>query len=220
MIGITASLAGNCETAKGRVGVCRSNETAAVGTVCARSSGALEPKELAMKKLLFFALLGLTFQYSDRIDDFVFARPDNSTARPDYSRARSDDFRARSDDFRARSDDSKARSDDFRARSADFRARSDDSKARPDYSTGRPDYSTARNEVILYATEWCGYCQKTRVLFKENNISFVEYDIEKSTIGRREHKRLGGKGVPLLRINGKVIHGYNEKLILASLKSD
>ncbi len=199
MIGITASLAGNCETAKGRVGVCRSNETAAVGTVCARSSGALEPKELAMKKLLFFALLGLTFQYSDRIDDFVFARPDNSTARPDYSRARSDDFRARSDDFRARSDDS---------------------KARPDYSTGRPDYSTARNEVILYATEWCGYCQKTRVLFKENNISFVEYDIEKSTIGRREHKRLGGKGVPLLRINGKVIHGYNEKLILASLKSD
>ena len=199
MIGITASLAGNCETAKGRVGVCRSNETAAVGTVCARSSGALEPKELAMKKLLFFALLGLTFQYSDRIDDFFFARPDNSTARPDYSRARSDDFRARSDDFRARS--------------ADFRARSDDSKA-------RPDYSTARNEVILYATEWCGYCQKTRVLFKENNISFVEYDIEKSTIGRREHKRLGGKGVPLLRINGKVIHGYNEKLILASLKSD
>jgi len=173
-----------------------------------------------MKKLLFFALLGLTFQYWDRIDDFVFARPDNSTARPDYSRARSDDFRARSDDFRARSDDSKARSDDFRARSADFRARSDDSKARPDYSTGRPDYSTARNEVILYATEWCGYCQKTRVLFKENNISFVEYDIEKSTIGRREHKRLGGKGVPLLRINGKVIHGYNEKLILASLKSD
>jgi len=213
VIGITASLAGNCETAKGRVGVCRSNETAAVGTVCARSSGALEPKELAMKKLLFFALLGLTFQYSDRIDDFVFARPDNSTARPDYSRARSDDFRARSDDFRARSDD-------FRARSDDFRARSDDSKARPDYSTGRPDYSTARNEVILYATEWCGYCQKTRVLFKENNISFVEYDIEKSTIGRREHKRLGGKGVPLLRINGKVIHGYNEKLILASLKSD
>ncbi len=199
MIGITASLAGNCETAKGRVGVCRSNETAAVGTVCARSSGALEPKELAMKKLLFFALLGLTFQYSDRIDDFVFARPDNSTARPDNSRARSDDFRARSDDFRARSED--------------FRARSDDSKA-------RPDYSTARNEVILYATEWCGYCQKTRVLFKENNISFVEYDIEKSTIGRREHKRLGGKGVPLLRINGKVIHGYNEKLILASLKSD
>ena len=213
MIGITASLAGNCETAKGRVGVCRSNETAAVGTVCARSSGALEPKELAMKKLLFFALLGLTFQYSDRIDDFVFARPDNSTARPDNSTARSDDFRARSDD-------SKARSDDFRARSDDFRARSDDSKARPDYSTGRPDYSTARNEVILYATEWCGYCQKTRVLFKENNISFVEYDIEKSTIGRREHKRLGGKGVPLLRINGKVIHGYNEKLILASLKSD
>ena len=159
-----------------------------------------------MKKLLFFALLGLTFQYSDRIDDFVFARPDNSAARPDNSAARSADFRARSADFRARSAD-------FRARSADFRARSDDSKA-------RPDYSTARNEVILYATEWCGYCQKTRELFKENNISYVEYDIDKSERRLKEHKRLGGTGVPLLRINGKVIHGYNEKLILASLKSD
>ncbi len=110
-----------------------------------------------MKKLVFLALLGLTLENWDRIDGFVF---------------------------------------------------------------GRPDYSTAGNSVTLYATEWCGYCQKTRELLKQNNIRYVEYDIEKSTIGRREHKRLGGKGVPLLRINGKVIHGYNEKLILASLKSD
>ena len=85
---------------------------------------------------------------------------------------------------------------------------------------GRPDYSTVENEVILYATEWCGYCQKTRELFKENNISYVEYDIEKSEKGRTEHKRLGGKGVPLLKINGKVIHGYNSKMILASLNSN
>jgi len=152
-----------------------------------------------MKKLLFFALLGLTFQYSDRIDDFVFARPDNSTTRPDYSRARSDYSTARPDNWRARSDNWRARSD---------------------YSTGRPDYSTARNEVILYATEWCGYCQKTRVLFKENNISYVEYDIERSPRSYKEYKRLGGIGVPLLKINGKVIDGYQPQLILASLNSN
>lgn len=84
---------------------------------------------------------------------------------------------------------------------------------------GHPHYSAAENEVILYATEWCGYCQKTRDLFKRNDIQYVEYDIEKSEMRRQEHKRLGGKGVPLLQINGKVIHGYQPERILAALNS-
>jgi glutaredoxin len=189
-----------------RVEVCRRKETAAVGAVCARSPGALERKELAMKKLLFFALLGLAYQYSDRIRNIDFAWPDKSIARPNYSTERSDDWRARSDDWRARSDD--------------WRARSDNRRARPDNSTARSDYSTARNDVILYATEWCGYCQKTRVLFKENNIPYVEYDIEKSERSYKEYKRLGGIGVPLLKINGKVVRGYQPQLILASMNSN
>lgn len=27
-----------------------------------------------------------------------------------------------------------------------------------------------KNEVVLYATDWCGYCRKTRKFFAENNI--------------------------------------------------
>lgn len=83
-----------------------------------------------------------------------------------------------------------------------------------------PGYATSRDEVILYATAWCGYCQKTREFFRKNNIAYVEYDIEKSERRRREHKRLGGKGVPLVTINGNIIHGYNPKLMLAYLNSD
>jgi glutaredoxin len=52
------------------------------------------------------------------------------------------------------------------------------------------------------------------------NISFVEYDIEKSERSLKEYKRLGGTGVPLIKINGKVIRGYNQKVILASLNSN
>jgi glutaredoxin len=88
------------------------------------------------------------------------------------------------------------------------------------FASGRPDYSTVENEVILYATEWCGYCQKTRELFKKNNISFVEYDIEKSEKRLREYRRLGGTGVPLSKINGKVIQGYRPQMILASLNAN
>lgn len=41
-----------------------------------------------------------------------------------------------------------------------------------------PDFSAQHPEgVVLYATDWCGYCKKTRDFFKQHNIAFVEYDI-------------------------------------------
>ena len=83
-----------------------------------------------------------------------------------------------------------------------------------------PTNSSVESEVILYATEWCGYCQKTRELFQANNISYVEYDIEKSEKHAEEHRRLGGRGVPLLKINGYVIHGYRPQSILVAVNSD
>jgi len=78
-----------------------------------------------------------------------------------------------------------------------------------------PDYAIAYNgKVILYATSWCGYCEKTRELLNENNIEYHEYDVEKSTEGREQYQRLGGKGVPVLLINGEVLKGYDPSRIL------
>ncbi len=85
---------------------------------------------------------------------------------------------------------------------------------------GPPEYTAVENEVILYATDWCGYCRKTRELFKENDIAYVEHDIEKSEKRLAEYRRLGGTGVPLLKINGNVIHGYRPQLILATMNSN
>ncbi|MCH2191448.1 MAG: glutaredoxin family protein [Gammaproteobacteria bacterium] len=69
-------------------------------------------------------------------------------------------------------------------------------------------------QVILYATTWCGYCKKVRQLMKKNRIPFTEYDIEKSPEGYAEFKELGGRGVPLMVIDGEVIRGYNPSAIL------
>jgi len=78
-----------------------------------------------------------------------------------------------------------------------------------------PDYSAAHDgKVILYATSWCGYCEKTRELLTENNIEYHEYDVEKSAEGREQYDRLGGKGVPVLLINGEVLKGYDPSRIL------
>lgn len=84
------------------------------------------------------------------------------------------------------------------------------------YLNPPPDYAEAHGgKAILYATKWCGYCKKARSLLNENNISFYEYDIEKSQEGAKQHKSLGGKGIPVLLINGEVIKGYNPSRILA-----
>lgn len=79
----------------------------------------------------------------------------------------------------------------------------------------QPDYAAMHNQqVILYATEWCGYCKKTRELLESNNIPYFEYDIEKSAEGREQHQRLGGNGVPVLLIGDEVVRGYNPSRIL------
>ena len=82
-----------------------------------------------------------------------------------------------------------------------------------------PDYSKFQKEkVILYATDWCGYCKQTRKLLSDNRISYYEYDIEKSDEGRSQYESLGGSGVPLLLIDGQVVRGFNAKKILSLVK--
>lgn len=77
------------------------------------------------------------------------------------------------------------------------------------------DYTAAHGgKVVLYATDWCGYCAKARKLMKNNGIEYYEYDIEKSVEGNRQYKELGGNGVPVLVIGNEVVHGYDPQLIL------
>ena len=53
--------------------------------------------------------------------------------------------------------------------------------------------------VVMYSTEWCGYCRKARRHFRQSNgIAFTELDIEKSANARRrafkESERSRGSG--------------------------
>ena len=87
------------------------------------------------------------------------------------------------------------------------------------FFTGTPEGVYGESDVVLYATEWCGYCEKTRKLFAKHNIPYVERDIEKSADANREYRKLGGRGVPVVNANGTVIHGYSEARILSAVKA-
>jgi mycoredoxin len=79
-----------------------------------------------------------------------------------------------------------------------------------------PDYAAAHDvKVMMYGTSWCVVCAKTRELLDDNDISYYEYDIERSKEGVEQYISLGGTGaVPLLQINREVVKGYRAEKIL------
>jgi glutaredoxin len=85
-------------------------------------------------------------------------------------------------------------------------------------SSAVPAQVQANAKVTLYATDWCGYCKQTRRFLDGKGIPYTEFDIEKDAAGRKAYEALGGRGIPLIDVNGTLIRGFSEEAILAALK--
>lgn len=85
-------------------------------------------------------------------------------------------------------------------------------------STALSEHAQANAKVTLYATDWCGYCKQTRRFLDSQGIPYTEFDIEKDAAGRKAYEALGGRGIPLIDVNGTLIRGFSEEQILAALK--
>jgi glutaredoxin len=66
-------------------------------------------------------------------------------------------------------------------------------------------------KVIMYKTSWCGYCRKAREYLQSLNVNLVEHDIERDrSMGEEMLRKSGGtRGVPLIDVEGIIIHGYS-----------
>ncbi|MHC8307187.1 glutaredoxin family protein [Pseudomonas sp. PB3P13] len=85
-------------------------------------------------------------------------------------------------------------------------------------SQGVSEQTQANANIVLYATEWCGYCKLTRRFLDQKGIPYQEFDIEKNTEARKAYEALGGGGIPIIDVNGTLIRGYDPDAILAALK--
>lgn len=85
------------------------------------------------------------------------------------------------------------------------------------YLNPPPDFS--QGQVVLYATDWCPYCEKTRALLAAKGIPYREMNIETSTEARRQYQRLAASGVPVLLVAGKVVRGYHPEKMEAVLEA-
>lgn len=67
-------------------------------------------------------------------------------------------------------------------------------------------------EVIMYATQWCPYCQAARQLLKAKGVSFTEIDVNDDPRLRAEMmQKAGGRHtVPQIFINGLHVGGFDD----------
>ncbi len=74
-------------------------------------------------------------------------------------------------------------------------------------------------KVVVYSTEWCPYCKKTRDYLTANNIAFVERDIEKGDAHIDSlYASIGAQGIPQVVIGDKIITGFNLAVLQPELK--
>ncbi|MBA1293549.1 glutaredoxin family protein [Pseudomonas lurida] len=76
----------------------------------------------------------------------------------------------------------------------------------------------AQARVVLYTTEWCGYCKQIRRFLDQKGIPYQQFDIEKDAQARKAYEALGGGGIPFVDVNGTLIRDYQPEQIMAALK--
>ncbi|MFP4430623.1 MAG: glutaredoxin domain-containing protein [Spirochaetota bacterium] len=73
--------------------------------------------------------------------------------------------------------------------------------------------------VTLYTTPSCTYCTKAKNYFRENRITFREYNVAQDMRRADEMvKKSGQMGVPVIDIHGKIIVGFNQPEIERALR--
>ena len=73
-------------------------------------------------------------------------------------------------------------------------------------------------QVVMLATSWCPYCAKARAWLKKHKVDYCEYDVEQSATGQVLQSRAGSHGIPVIFMDGEVIHGYDVDELRALLR--
>ncbi len=72
-------------------------------------------------------------------------------------------------------------------------------------------------EIILLSRPGCSFCVKAKRFLDARGSEYREYNVN-SGKGKTLFKQNGGRGVPIVIIDGKVIKGYSTQAMIAALK--
>jgi glutaredoxin 3 len=75
--------------------------------------------------------------------------------------------------------------------------------------------------IKIYSTPTCHYCQKAKELFNEHNIAYEECNVKDDPVSRAEMIECSGQmSVPVIVIGDDTFIGYNETMIKQRLNID
>ena len=73
--------------------------------------------------------------------------------------------------------------------------------------------------VMVYSTSHCPYCIKLKDFLKQNNVKYVEYNVEEDKEKANEMvEKSGQMGVPVIDIDGTVIVGFDKQAVAKALR--
>lgn len=75
------------------------------------------------------------------------------------------------------------------------------------------EQAQAAPKVVVYSTSWCPACQEAKAYLRGKGIPFSDKNVETSQEAAEEFSRLGGRGVPLILINGQRSDGFSPQWI-------
>ena len=66
-------------------------------------------------------------------------------------------------------------------------------------------------KVLIYTTQVCPFCRRTKEFFKANKVKYNEIDVGNDAKAVQEMiKKSGQMGVPVIDIDGEIVVGFNE----------
>jgi glutaredoxin len=73
--------------------------------------------------------------------------------------------------------------------------------------------------IVMFSTDWCGYCKQARQYMRSKNIAFSDRDVEKDKSAQAQYARLGGRGVPYFVIGQLTLAGFSQDSFDATLRN-
>ncbi|HXK35545.1 MAG: NrdH-redoxin [Candidatus Blackburnbacteria bacterium RIFCSPHIGHO2_01_FULL_44_64] len=74
-------------------------------------------------------------------------------------------------------------------------------------------------KIEIFTTPTCHFCQLAKQYFNSKNLEYIEYNVAFDHIKAQEMINATGQmGVPVIRIDGRVIVGFDRPLIEKMLK--
>ncbi len=80
-----------------------------------------------------------------------------------------------------------------------------------------PQIIKQKPDIVMLGAWWCSYCYQAKAYFQKIGISYCEYDMENTKIGKQLYKKNGGGAIPLLLIGNYRIRGFDPERIKIAL---